>query len=109
MHAMDGFATTYRYIAYSSCASSSHRKIAQYHCSVRESNPLPLRGSQLPSHRTNRTVELETPGALQHWWKWMHAAKLYFLYGKMRALDGFPTIDTSYIRAAHLRRIATLR
>ncbi|KAF9804001.1 hypothetical protein SFRURICE_019197, partial [Spodoptera frugiperda] len=31
--------------------------------------------------------------------------ELCFLYGKLRAMDGFPTIDT---RAAHLPRIATL-
>ncbi|KAF9822782.1 hypothetical protein SFRURICE_019472, partial [Spodoptera frugiperda] len=30
------------------------------------------------------------------------SAKLSLLYGKMRAMDGFPTIDTSHIRAAHL-------
>ncbi|KAF9814747.1 hypothetical protein SFRURICE_014842 [Spodoptera frugiperda] len=34
-------------------------------------------------------------------------AKLYFLYGKMRAMDGFPTIDTSHTRAALLLHIAT--
>uniref|UniRef100_A0A2H1X015 SFRICE_019629 n=1 Tax=Spodoptera frugiperda TaxID=7108 RepID=A0A2H1X015_SPOFR len=34
-------------------------------------------------------------------------AKLCFLYGKMRAMDDCPSIETSYIKAAHLPRTAT--
>ncbi|KAF9788934.1 hypothetical protein SFRURICE_018510, partial [Spodoptera frugiperda] len=30
----------------------------------------------------------------------MDSTKLCFLYGKMRAMDGFPTIDITYTRAA---------
>ncbi|KAF9805031.1 hypothetical protein SFRURICE_002528 [Spodoptera frugiperda] len=36
-----------------------------------------------------------------------YSAQLCFLYGKMRAMGGFPTIDTSLTRAAHLPRSAT--
>ncbi|KAF9823381.1 hypothetical protein SFRURICE_006594 [Spodoptera frugiperda] len=35
------------------------------------------------------------------------SAKICFLYGKMRAVDGFPTIDTSHTRAAYLTYTAT--
>ncbi|KAF9798459.1 hypothetical protein SFRURICE_012487, partial [Spodoptera frugiperda] len=37
------------------------------------------------------------------------STKICFLYGKMRAMDGFPTIDTSHTRVAHLPRASTLR
>ncbi|KAF9817134.1 hypothetical protein SFRURICE_013922 [Spodoptera frugiperda] len=37
------------------------------------------------------------------------SAKLCFLYRTVRAMDGFPTIDTSYNRAAHFSSTATLR
>ncbi|KAF9800868.1 hypothetical protein SFRURICE_003203 [Spodoptera frugiperda] len=37
----------------------------------------------------------------------MDSVKLCFLYGKMHAMDGFPTIDTSHTRAVHLPRPAT--
>ncbi|KAF9801997.1 hypothetical protein SFRURICE_004248 [Spodoptera frugiperda] len=38
----------------------------------------------------------------------MDFTKLCFLHGKMRAMDGFPIIDTSHTRAVHLPRTATL-
>ncbi|KAF9801996.1 hypothetical protein SFRURICE_004247 [Spodoptera frugiperda] len=38
-----------------------------------------------------------------------HSARLCFLYGKMRAWDGFPTIDLSHTRAVHLPRTAVRR
>ncbi|KAF9812280.1 hypothetical protein SFRURICE_012832 [Spodoptera frugiperda] len=34
------------------------------------------------------------------------SGKLCFLFAKMRAMDGVPTIDTSHIRAAHIPRPA---
>ncbi|KAF9797873.1 hypothetical protein SFRURICE_001476 [Spodoptera frugiperda] len=37
----------------------------------------------------------------------MDSTKQCFLFGKMLAMDGFPTIDTSYTRTAHLPRTAT--
>lgn len=37
------------------------------------------------------------------------SVKLCFLYAKMRAMDGFATMETSHTRATHLPRTATLR
>uniref|UniRef100_A0A2H1VF05 SFRICE_007286 n=1 Tax=Spodoptera frugiperda TaxID=7108 RepID=A0A2H1VF05_SPOFR len=35
-----------------------------------------------------------------------NSAKLCFLYGKMRAMDGYPTIDTSHTRTATYQQLS---
>uniref|UniRef100_A0A2H1WIC9 SFRICE_027837 n=1 Tax=Spodoptera frugiperda TaxID=7108 RepID=A0A2H1WIC9_SPOFR len=54
-------------------------------------------------NRTDTTASQKT----DHWWERTQLS--CFLYGKIRAMDGFPTIDTSHTRAADLPRTSTLR